>query len=172
MQTFICAGPDNLTEQSSTSFENIGVSNFSPRLNKPGNLDPWGFSFLDNKRLGKQRVEGLQLINAILSGKAWSKHPAAVMWGDCIYGLVHYTRLCCRVWKSRGFQDTVESKLSNFPDIHDLPWWANESILTDIIQSHRANLIRKEPTYYGRFWSEDPRLPYIWPDKTNPKKHP
>ena len=30
--------------------------------------------------------------------------------------------------------------------------------------SHRSNLLRKDPTYYGAFgWAEDATLPYVWP---------
>ena len=38
---------------------------------------------LDYKRLGKQRVEGMQLLNAMqpdYDKKGWLNHPATVMW--------------------------------------------------------------------------------------------
>jgi len=36
---------------------------------------------LDNKRLGKQRVECLQILNALLdASKGWKQHPAVKMW--------------------------------------------------------------------------------------------
>ena len=38
---------------------------------------------LDYKRLGKQRVEGMQLLNAMqpdYDKKGWLKHPAKIMW--------------------------------------------------------------------------------------------
>lgn len=35
---------------------------------------------LDNKRLGKQRVEAYQILNTILNGGKWSKHPIVIAW--------------------------------------------------------------------------------------------
>ena len=39
-------------------------------------------SVLDWRRLGKQRVEGMQIINAINNPKkqGWQNHPATIMW--------------------------------------------------------------------------------------------
>jgi hypothetical protein len=53
---------------------------------------------LDNKRLGKQRVESYQIISAItgrkrLDGKpykGWVNHPCSVMWRDYVDALKHY----------------------------------------------------------------------------------
>jgi len=40
-------------------------------------------------------------------------------------------------------------------------WWGEE----DIHSAHRANLLRKDPIYYGKFnWTEKPRMGYIWVD--------
>jgi len=37
--------------------------------------------------------------------------------------------------------------------------------------SHRSNLLRKDPEYYGRFgWQELPDLPYLWPVFDSSKK--
>jgi len=53
---------------------------------------------LDYKRLGKQRVEAMQIFNALTgvptkSGKAytgWLNHPAVVMWKDYEEALLLY----------------------------------------------------------------------------------
>ena len=43
------------------------------------------------------------------------------------------------------------------------PWLGTESLHA----SHRSNLLRKDPDWYGRFgWTEPPDLPYIWPVST------
>ena len=52
-------------------------------------------SSLDNKRLGKQRVEVLQILKA-LSGetKGWVNHPATAMWRGYEDALVFYGVSC------------------------------------------------------------------------------
>ena len=52
---------------------------------------------LDWRRLGKQRVEGMQIINAITGKtrkdgkpyKGWINHPCSVMWRDYAPALKH-----------------------------------------------------------------------------------
>ena len=56
---------------------------------------------LDWRRLGKQRVEGMQIINAIEGKKrkdgkpykGWLNHPATVMWRPYLNALKHYTNI-------------------------------------------------------------------------------
>jgi hypothetical protein len=37
--------------------------------------------------------------------------------------------------------------------------------------SHRSNLLRKDPVWYGKFgWIESPDLPYYWPSHFYEKK--
>ena len=46
---------------------------------------------LDDKRLGKQRVEALQILRANLGlTKGWRNHPAAVMWRGHEGSLIEY----------------------------------------------------------------------------------
>jgi len=53
---------------------------------------------LDNKRLGKQRVEAYQIISAITGRlrkdgkpyKGWLNHPCSVMWRDYVNALKQY----------------------------------------------------------------------------------
>ena len=123
---------------------------------------------LDNKRLGKQRVEVLQLLRA-LSGesKGWVNHPACKMWQGCEMALAVYGLAICDEWKKRGFADTCEEKIltigkkyAHQPRLY--PVWLN----ADFIIAHRSNLIRKNPDYYAHKWPDTPRdLPYIWPVK-------
>ena len=41
---------------------------------------------LDSKRLGKQRVEVIQIVRALtVPGYAWSSHPAVLMWNCLLY---------------------------------------------------------------------------------------
>lgn len=134
---------------------------------------------LDNRRLGKQRVECLQILKALSDPKyGWQNHPAVKMWRGWECTLMEYSVSICREWKDRGFKDTCLGKLDEIhykkvPVIeHDVmnlqnghnefytPWLGN----LDFHASHRSNLLRKDPTWYGQFgWTEPNNLPYIWP---------
>jgi hypothetical protein len=123
---------------------------------------------LDNKRLNKQRIEVLQLLNALLGVKksAWINHPAAKMWKGYEGVLVAYGISVCLEWKLRGFKDTCQDKIlvlfRRFKLRESLlpPWLGEE----DFHASHRSNLLRKDPKHYGQFgWKEPNNLPYVWP---------
>jgi hypothetical protein len=70
---------------------------------------------LDNKRLGKQRVEAVQILIALLEipkmngsiSKAWRWHPATAQWVGYEWALARYLALCCVEWKRRGFSDNL-----------------------------------------------------------------
>ena len=124
---------------------------------------------LDNKRLGKQRVETYQIISAItrrpkLDGtpyKGWLNHPCTVMWRNNVPALKMYLNCAIEEWVERGFKNTMD-----FEDIDgevEMPeWFGNEKFHS----SHRANLLKKEPEFYSQYrWSEDPSNPYVWLDK-------
>lgn len=119
---------------------------------------------LDRPRLGKQRVEGLQILNA-LTGRSngWTNHPATKMWAGHEGGLCAYTYIMCQEWMRRGYSDSVADKILAIvePDYNDLPsWWGDARVHI----SHRANLVRKFPEYYGELWVDvDPSMPYYWP---------
>ncbi len=122
---------------------------------------------LDNKRLGKQRVECLQLLHA-LTGKSsgWINHPACRMWRGYEMALIGYTRAICNEWTRMGFKDTVlaqvvEIEKSLNTDCTVLPPWLGRA---DLHASHRGNLLRKDSGWYSHFgWTDSPLLPYIWP---------
>jgi len=118
---------------------------------------------LDSKRLGKQRVEALQIHN-IVSGKrtigGWVNHPAVKMWFGYSDALALYHNAMIAEWKSRGFQNNM-----SFIPIHNskvtFPHWLGNYYFHS---SHRSNLMRKFPEHYGLYlWSEDASSPYLWP---------
>ena len=119
-------------------------------------------SVLDRQRLGKQRVEVLQLLQANLGlTKGWRNHPCALMWRGYEPGLAAYGLAICEEWVGRGYKDTCADKIRALVDpSDDLPhWWGRE----DIVISHRSNLIRKSPEHYGHLWVGVPDdLPYVW----------
>lgn len=122
---------------------------------------------LDNKRLGKQRVECLQILKALRGEtKGWRNHPATLMWSGHEKALGIYLNCCIDEWVLRGFKNTIPRAPSNF-DIY-LEYWPEWLRDTDLFEkvgsSHRSNLLRKDPVHYGKFgWKEEPGLPYFWP---------
>lgn len=119
---------------------------------------------LDNKRLGKQRVEAWQILRA-LTGEStgWVNHPATKMWRGYENYLVKYGAAICREWIYRGFNDSLMPKFldhyDNFPEIR--PWWYD---FEPLHVSHQSNLYRKDPVFYARFASVGAELPYVWCD--------
>lgn len=118
---------------------------------------------LDYRRLGKQRVETMQILRANLDlTLGWKNHPASRMWADNLAGLSAYGIAMCEEWVWRGYKDTCAEKIRALvePDPTDLPvWWGRQ----DIVDSHRSNLVRKAPEFYGDLWAGVPDdLPYVW----------
>lgn len=122
---------------------------------------------LDYRRLGKQRVEVLQILNTLYEGSRWENHPAVRMWRGYEPILILYGVTICEVWKERGYKDTCYGKIrahySNFDysDPFETPFWYGDERFH---LSHKSNLIRKFPEHYGPMWPEVPNdLPYYWP---------
>lgn len=121
---------------------------------------------LDYKRLGKQRVEAKQILKA-LHGETggWRNHPATRMWDGYEGALCSYGASICYEWSwCRGYKDTLLGyflRMQMDCDSIALPPWIGDESLH---MSHRSNLIRKSPEYYGNIWPDVPDdLPYIWP---------
>lgn len=129
---------------------------------------------LDPARLGKQRVETLQILRALeLPDYGWRNHPAVVMWRGYVPALVRYGIECIGVWTRRGFGDsTLEQILEFAPDVAAvsqaelaatgrLPGWVGDP---RVHASHRSKLLAKDPAYYRPFFPDDPvDLDYFWP---------
>jgi len=122
---------------------------------------------LDWRRLGKQRVEGMQIINAINNPtqKGWVNHPATIMWKPYVNALKHYTNIMIREWISRGYNNNMEFYSIDEmikDDMVEFPHWLGNK---KFHASHRANLLRKDYEYYSQFgWDENPKKPYVWHD--------
>ena len=117
---------------------------------------------LDRARLGKQRVEVLQL----LLGQ-FPNHPASKMWRGYEPCLLEYGFAICEEWHHiRGYKDSVADKLTDlmlergYESSKNPPWLGDEAFHA----SHRSNLLRKDLMFYGRYgWTEHCFLPYVWP---------
>ena len=190
---------------------------------------------LDNKRLGKQRVEAKQILQINLAihnankyficdnckklipakrninivfhedccedpswynleswrnmGNKipWENHPAVRMWRGYEIALAKYGEYICSEWANRGFQDNTcfeffhEYLLDNRVECEDyglneckIPeeqieypeWMKNSQVIYDFCYSHRANLMRKDPVFYGKynwkFFGDYTKEPYKW----------
>ena len=134
---------------------------------------------LDSPRLGKQRVETLQVLRALeLPDYGWTSHPVVRMWRGRTPALVAYGLATVRIWRERGFADTTHTLIAEFaPDVVGvpqeelaragmLPSWVGDEALH---LSHRSNLLAKEPDFYRPlfqplFGAEPEDLPYVWPE--------
>lgn len=129
-------------------------------------------SVLDMRRLGKQRVEVLQILQAIHSTqkKSWFYHPATQMWTGHINCLIEYGVTICQEWISRGYKDTCLSKIESFKTSDkSIPMWLG---LEKFHSIHRGVLLDKNFEWYKQFqWQEnrlekiENRYPYFWPSK-------
>lgn len=124
---------------------------------------------LDNKRLGKQRVECLQILKALTEPSyGWQNHPAVKMWRSSPSWLCLYAASVILEWRNRGFKDTCLEKLHAIQRTHDLYRYATTATMwlgsDSFHASHRSNLLRKDPAHYSQFgWQEPSDLPYVWP---------
>lgn len=121
---------------------------------------------LDVKRLGKQRVECMQLLNALTNptAKGWVNHPACRMWRNYESWLVRYTLDICETWSALNYKDTVREKvLAKYGHLpkSPKPFWLGDQ---GIHISHQSNLVRKNAAFYGPLFPGVPAdLPYVWP---------
>ena len=129
---------------------------------------------LDTPRLGKQRVEALQILRALtLPEYGWRNHPAVLMWRGRVPALVLYGLLSVDQWRRRSFPDTTADQIAEFaPDVVGLdqaelaargllPSWVGDERLH---LSHRSRLLAKDPGHYGRYFpGVAPALDYFWP---------
>jgi hypothetical protein len=133
---------------------------------------------LDPKRLGKQRVECIQVVRGLTRpGYGWRHHPAVKMWRGRLEALGRYALTCCEVWGEAGFADTCAATLTI--DLRNagasvirtqaelaaagvLPRWLGDP---GFHRAHQSALVRKDPEFYGpRFPGVPDDIEYIWPD--------
>ena len=133
---------------------------------------------LDDGRLGKQRVEVIQIVRALtVPGYAWSSHPAVLMWKGHEEALGRYGLTMCEAWTERGFADTCgPTILADLAaaGVHRvrpyeellaggaLPEWLFDEALQ---RTHRSALVRKDPEHYRPIFGDDvdEDSDYIWP---------
>ncbi|WP_434991972.1 MSMEG_6728 family protein [Arthrobacter sp. Ld5] len=123
---------------------------------------------LDQARLGKQRVETLQALRAlVIPDYGWRRHPAIRMWMGYVPALTVYGLAMVAEWVSRGHADSTHRQILEFaprvleePDVPMPPWFGDPALHL----SHRSNLVQKAPEIYRhRFPGAPEDLPYVWP---------
>ena len=132
---------------------------------------------LDQRRLGKQRVECLQVVRGLtVPGYGWRHHPAVKMWRGHLEALGRYTLTCCEVWVEGGRADTCAATVTadlaaagviairtqdELAAARALPYWIGDD---DVHRSHQSSLVRKDPDFYGPLFPDvSPDLDYVWP---------
>jgi hypothetical protein len=134
--------------------------------------------FLDTRRLGKQRVEALQVLRALIRERyGWKSHPAVLMWAGYEEALVAYALAMCAEWRRRGYADTVAATIvedfrstsgtegvrsqEELKSADKLPPWLGDERLHE---SHRSALVRKDAAHYRPLFQDvSENLPYVWP---------
>lgn len=129
---------------------------------------------LDSRRLGKQRVEAVQIANTLLGinpSKAWQNHPAVLMWKGYENYLINvYLKDIMNEWVSRGYDNTLTGQhyknLCKIIQKKNLPYQQPKWFCLRFFVSHKSNLLRKDYSYYRQFWPHIPdNLEYWWPTK-------
>ena len=132
---------------------------------------------LDLKRLGKQRVECIQVLRGLIrSDYGWRNHPAVLMWKGFEEALGRYAFTMCEVWTEKGFADTCAATIGT--DLREagvrtvrtqaeldaagaLPSWLGAP---EFHRSHQSSLVRKDPDHYRPLFPDVPDdLEYWWP---------
>jgi hypothetical protein len=140
---------------------------------------------LDQKRLGKQRVETIQVLRGLTDPNyGWRHHPAVKMWAGYEEALVRYGLDICAVWCESGRADTCATTLTTdlaavcgitairtqdeLTAAGELPPWLGDDALH---LSHRSALLRKDPDRYRAMFGDLPAdLPYVWPPSDRPAR--
>lgn len=133
---------------------------------------------LDRRRLGKQRVEAIQVLRGLTRRDyGWRNHPAVRMWAGYEEALTRYGLDVCAVWCEPGRADTCAATLTaelaaacgitavrtqaELAEAGELPPWLGRE---DLHRSHRSSLLRKDPAHYGPLFGDvPPDLAYVWP---------
>lgn len=133
---------------------------------------------LDRARLGKQRVECFQILNAIKQRqendthdgarlRGWINHPCTIMWEKYPHFLLEYAITITIEWKDRGYNDNmlprfeeIKKTLHTDTDIIVPPWWGKKEVHI----SHQSRLLQKNFEHYSKFFDSSVplTLDYVW----------
>jgi hypothetical protein len=130
---------------------------------------------LDPARRRNQRNECKVILKTLLglypttkTGRpgGWPHHPAVKMWAGYESALCRYALAVCQAclddgWVNGDLTEFFEERLAELKPGGDPTWMGS----FEFHESHRSNLVRKDPDYYGPKWPGTPDdLPYVWPE--------
>lgn len=118
---------------------------------------------LDYKRLGKQRVEALQIYNCLIIPTRWENHPAVKMWDGYREALAEYHNVMIIEWIKRGYVNNMHYIIHEKP--YEYPWWLGNE---DFHRAMRSRLIQKNKEFYLPLFPNDEGFndsKYMWPVK-------
>lgn len=127
---------------------------------------------LDTARLGKQRVEALQILRAlVIPGYGRQSHPAIGMWMGYVPALTMYGLAMADEWIARGNPDNTRDSIKEFApqaahpayaDKIPMPPWLGDP---DFHMSHRSRLLQKDHRFYAEAFAGTPAdLELLWPE--------
>jgi len=119
---------------------------------------------LDRQRLGKQRVEAMQILSTIRNpnAKGWRNHPVVNMWRGYENALMLYFNSVVNEWVKRGYKNNMPLCEVDEENV-EMPWWMGDQ---DFHMSHQASLVRKLPEFYSPLFEvsdEQMSKGYVWP---------
>lgn len=137
---------------------------------------------LDHKRLHKQLIEAIQILQCLAALKRgeeprYRNHPAVLMWSGHETFLRYYACMCAKVIKdsTRRVSDGQPYDTTKCVNalLNELGGWLEEAPLSNAPSwfgreefhgPHRAALFRKRPEFYSEFKEDSTRwTEYHWP---------
>lgn len=130
-------------------------------------------SVLDRQRLGKQRLENVTILNALVGEGGYAHHPATLQWLGYEHALAEYHEAIIHEWVDvRGYKDAQWDKFMGIyepwsqahpeRDFGTPPWLGDEAYHL----SHQSKLVHKAPEFYRPLFPDVPDdLEDVWPSK-------
>jgi hypothetical protein len=111
---------------------------------------------LDRARIGKQRIENMTIMKALLAGGGYNHHPVTKQWDGYEPALMRYQWEICHEWTEvRHYKDTCLGKTWDVAlaagigpqevENAKMPSWLGDE---EYHLSHQANLVFKDPEFY------------------------
>jgi hypothetical protein len=143
---------------------------------------------LDMPRLGKQRSETIQILQALRGERPIVGNVHAYeMWRGYEEALVYYGLIITHEWRIvRGFKDDTWGQFAEYARDYNMlrsltdvaeqkptpivypPWMGEDWVL----RSHRSRLIEKMAHHYGEQFGATPvNMPYLWPKWDKEHRH-
>lgn len=129
---------------------------------------------LDGRLLGKQVVEGYQIMKCLTGdgSSSWNSHPAVTAWRGSEIALMSYLDAVHAEWQRRHGNGTHHAAYVHCRELFESRWFANAEPpwwlgSPGFHVAHQLNLIRKDSAYRAVFPLPAPLNascePYLWP---------